>query len=272
MADFDRGHPPDALYGEHRGERTSDPRFGVALRIPRLDWVFRAFYGDYLPGPATRDRHRPACSISRQSQASLFRSPARRARREYQVGVSDSLSAAGFSMQTPFRPTREELARPQQYRRIESSFGRSPGSQAMIQGWELTLRSPRLWRRGQFHLAYSNQIAQATSPITGGLICPPAMTVMPARIPPGYSTGRPRSAKHVERGFQCESSVAGVRFDQCVLRLGLHQRDSTRAPYPGNYLPGHTTFDISLGKSFRETLLGFAHRAECGESPRRTRQ
>jgi hypothetical protein len=33
---------------------------------------------------------------------------------------------------------------------------------ALIQGWELTLRSPNLWHRGQFHLAYANQIAQAT--------------------------------------------------------------------------------------------------------------
>ena len=42
---------------------------------------------------------------------------------------------------------------------------------ALIQAWELTLRSPRLWRLGQVHLAYSNQIAQQRGAITGGLIC-----------------------------------------------------------------------------------------------------
>ena len=56
----------------------------------------------------------------------------------------------------------------------------------MIQGWELTLRSPRLWRRGQFHLAYANQFAQATSPITGGLICPPDDANCSQYPPPGY--------------------------------------------------------------------------------------
>ena len=42
---------------------------------------------------------------------------------------------------------------------------------ALIQGWELTLRSPRLWHVGQAHLAYSNQIAQQRGAITGGLVC-----------------------------------------------------------------------------------------------------
>ena len=38
------------------------------------------------------------------------------------------------------------------------------------------------------------------------------------------------------------------------------------AQYPGNYLPGHTTFDVSLGKSFAEkysvsvTALNVANR------------
>jgi hypothetical protein len=67
---------------------------------------------------------------------------------------------------------------------------------ALIQTWELTLRSPRLWRRGQFHLAYANQFAQATAPITGGLICPPDANMLElsaARIWPR----RPQSEEHV---------------------------------------------------------------------------
>ena len=59
---------------------------------------------------------------------------------------------------------------------------------ALIQGWETTLRSPRMWRRAQFHLAYSNQIAQAKGPITGGVICPlPVSPSCPVAVPPGYA-------------------------------------------------------------------------------------
>ncbi len=42
-------------------------------------------------------------------------------------------------------------------------------SQAVIRGWELTLRSPRIAHRAQIHLAYSNQIAEGSGTITGGL-------------------------------------------------------------------------------------------------------
>ncbi len=122
---------------------------------------------------------------------------------------------------------------------------------ALIQGWETTLRSPRLWRRAQFHLAYSNQIAQASAPFTGGLICP---TPVPAGCepPPGFSPVDHDQRNTLNVGFNASSSVASVRLDECVLRLGIHQRDRRTTQYPGNYLPQHTTFDISLGKSFGE--------------------
>jgi len=39
----------------------------------------------------------------------------------------------------------------------------------LIQGWELTVRSPRLWNRGQVYVTYSNQLALAFGNINGGL-------------------------------------------------------------------------------------------------------
>ena len=123
----------------------------------------------------------------------------------------------------------------------------------MIQGWELTLRSPQLWHRGQFHLAYANQIAQATSPITGGLICPANSTPqtcgldIPSGLSPvdhdqrntlnlGYNTSLPwhtYASTNVYYGSGFTNGLPGVQ-------------------YPGDYLPGHTTVDVSLGKSFAE--------------------
>ena len=136
----------------------------------------------------------------------------------------------------------------------------------MIQAWELTLRSPRIWNRGQFHLAYSNQIAQAVVPFTGGLICPaPVNPILPSATTARILTGGPRPEKHAQRRLQRHSSLAVVRLHQCVLRLRLHQRHASD-PYPGNYLPQHTTFDISLGKTFAEkytvsfTALNVANR------------
>ncbi len=66
-------------------------------------------------------------------------------------------------------------------------------------------------------------------------------------------------------GFNANSSLALLRLNECLLRLGLHERDAN-AQFPGPYLPGHTTFDISMGKSFGEkysvslTALNVANR------------
>ena len=46
---------------------------------------------------------------------------------------------------------------------------------ALVRAWEMTLRSPQIARRGQFHLAYSNQIARAArrrSPADLRAACP----------------------------------------------------------------------------------------------------
>ena len=32
-------------------ENATDPRYGVAVKVPRLNWVFRAFYGDFYQAP-----------------------------------------------------------------------------------------------------------------------------------------------------------------------------------------------------------------------------
>jgi hypothetical protein len=125
-------------------------------------------------------------------------------------------------------------------------------SGALIQGWETTLRSPRIWRRAQIHLAYSNQIAQATSPITGGVICPvPISPSCPVAIPAGYSP-----VDHDQRNT-LNMGVNAVLPWQVFASTNVYYgsgftNGSPDAQYPGDYLPQHTTFDISLGKTFGE--------------------
>src|SRR5271168_3564655 len=53
--------------------------------------------------------------------------------------------------------------------------------------------------------------------------------VMPASDTAWTFAGRPRSEEHLEPGFQCNSALAVVRFDECVLRLWVHERNSGRA-------------------------------------------
>ncbi|MGA8557455.1 MAG: hypothetical protein WB630_23835, partial [Candidatus Acidiferrales bacterium] len=132
--------------------------------------------------------------------------------------------------------------------------------------WELTLRSPRIWNRGQFHLAYSNQIAQASAPITGGLICPvPLSTTCPLYILPGYAPVDHDQRNTLNVGFT--GNLPWHSFASTNVYYGSGFTNGTPGnPYPGNYLPQHTTFDLSLGKSFHEkytvgvTALNVANR------------
>ena len=140
---------------------------------------------------------------------------------------------------------------------------------ALIQGWELTLRSPDLWHHGQFHLAYANQIAQATSPITGGLICPTypsGRLSCPLRhIPPGLSPVDHDQRNTLNVGFNGRLPWKAYASTNVYYGSGF-TNGLPGVQYPGNYLPGHTTFDLALGKDFAEkytvsvTALNVANR------------
>jgi outer membrane receptor protein involved in Fe transport len=121
---------------------------------------------------------------------------------------------------------------------------------ALIQTWEMTISSPRLWNRGQFHLAYANQIAQARGPFTGGLICadPADPDCQP---PPIYSPVDHDQRNTLNVGFNVTLPWHAFAATNVYYGSGF-TNGMPDAQYPGDYLPQHTTFDLSLGKNFGE--------------------
>jgi outer membrane receptor protein involved in Fe transport len=114
---------------------------------------------------------------------------------------------------------------------------------------------PTSGNRSQFHLAYANQIAQATSPITGGLICPvPVTSACPLDIPPGFAPVDHDQRNTLNLGLNTDlpwQTYASTNvYYGSGFTNGLYGMPD--AQYPGPYLPGHTTFDLALGKSFAE--------------------
>jgi len=229
-------------------ENVPDPRVGVALRIPRLNWVFRAFYGVFYQPPPLLTATGPLIDLA-NSQTLAF-GPLRGERdHEYQFGVAIPFRGWVLDVDSFQTAARNWLD--------HSNIGESnlfwplTWDYALIQGWETTLRSPRMWHRAQVHLAYSNQIAQASAPFTGGLICP---TPVPdgCEPPPGLSP-----VDHDQRNtlnFGVNSRLPWHAFGSTNVYYGSgFTNGMPDAQYPGNYLPQHTTFDISLGKSFGES-------------------
>jgi len=127
---------------------------------------------------------------------------------------------------------------------------------ALVRAWEATLRSPSLWRRGQFHLAYSNQIAEQRGPITGGLICTENCDVSPGYSPVDHdqrhtlNTGF--TATLPMRSWFSSNVYYGSGFSNGT--KGPDANGDIVSPYQGNYLPVHTTFDASAGKALGENF------------------
>jgi hypothetical protein len=230
-------------------ENATDPRFGVAVKVPRLNWVFRAFYGDFYQAPPLVTATGPLLDLA-NSQNFTFAPLHGERDQEHQFGVTIPLRAWALDADTFQTRAKNWL----DHNNIGESniFWPITWSAALIQGWELTLRSPRLWHRGQFHLAYANQIAQATSPITGGLICPtPVTPACPLHIPPGYAPVDHDQRNTLNLGFNATLPWHAYASTNVYYGSGF-TNGTPNAQYPGNYLPQHATFDLSLGKSFHE--------------------
>jgi hypothetical protein len=230
-------------------ENATDPRFGVAIRVPRLNWVFHGFYGHFYQAPPLLTATGPLLDLA--SSQTLTFAPLKGERdEEYQFGVS--IPFRGWVLEEDTFQTRAQNWLDHNNIGESNIFWPITWTAALIQGWETTLRSPRLWRRAQVHLAYSNQIAKATSPITGGVVCPaPVTAACPVAIPPGYAP-----VDHDQRNTLNVGANAVLpwhAFASTNVYYGSGFTNGTPdAQYPGNYLPQHTTFDLSLGKSFGE--------------------
>jgi hypothetical protein len=207
-------------------ESSTDPRLGVAVKIPRLNWVFRGFYGYFYQAPPLVTATGALLNLA-NSQNFTF-SPLKGERDiEWQFGVT--IPFHGWNLSADNYETRAENWLDHNNIGDSNLFWPITWQYALIQGWELTLRSPNLWHRSQFHLAYANQIAQATSPITGGLVCPiPVTSACGLDIPPGLSPVDHDQRNTLNVGFNTPAR-SHLCLNQCVLRLRLHQRLARRA-------------------------------------------
>jgi TonB dependent receptor/Carboxypeptidase regulatory-like domain/TonB-dependent Receptor Plug Domain len=233
-------------------ENATDPRVGATLRVPRLDWVLRGFYGEYYQAPPLSTATGALLGLA-NSQNFTFAPLHGERDKEWQYGLT--IPYRGWSLDADNYQTRATNWLDHNNIGESNLFWPITWDAALIQGWELTLRSPALWHYGQFHLAYSNQIAQATSPITGGLICPtPVAPACALDILPGYSPVDHDQRNTFNVGFNSnlpwQTYVSTNVYYGSGFTNGLY--GTPNAQYPGPYLPSHTTLDLAVGKSFAE--------------------
>ncbi|HXN97912.1 MAG TPA: TonB-dependent receptor [Candidatus Acidoferrales bacterium] len=243
-------------------ETTINPRFGVAAQIPHWNWVFRAFYGHYYQAPPLTAISGPLLDLIESGSQLSFQSLHGERDEEHQFGVT--IPFRGWTLDADNFKTRANNFFDHNNVGESNIFIPVTIDGALIRGWELTLRSPRLWNRGQVHLAYSNQVAEARGAITGGLICfPPSSPA--CQPPPGYAPLDHDQRNTLNVGF--DATLPWHAFASTNVYYGSgFTNGMPNAQFPGAYLPQHTTFDASVGKNFGEkysvsvTALNVANR------------
>jgi len=250
---FSEGNFPAGSPEAPISESAISPRFGATVTIPKLRWTFRAFYGHYYQAPPIETVSGQLASLcDQQAYACAFETLHGERDEEHQFGVT--IPYRGWILDADTFKT--DVANFLDHNNIGASniFFPLTDTRALIRGWELILRSPRIAHRAQLHLAYSNQIAEAGGVITGGLnntdVCSPNPNgSFPYLCPLDHDQ---RNTLNVGgdvtlpwRSYASTNVYYGSGFDN-------GQQGVAGWPYPGEYLPGHTTFDLSAGKDFGE--------------------
>jgi hypothetical protein len=239
-------HSEDAIY----------PRLGIAVQIPKLNWVFRGFYGHFYQPPPLTSITGPlldyAQSLANPNTPGDSYVPLKGERNEeHQFGVQ--IPFHGWLLDADTFQTQAQNFLDHNNIGESSIFIPITVQGALVQAWELTLRSPHLWRYGQAHLSYSNQIAQQIGPITGGLVCYDPADPSACVPPPGYSALDHDQRDTLNVGFN--GNLPYRIFASFNVYYGSGFSNGYRSPpspYAGPYLPSHTTADLALGKSFGE--------------------
>jgi hypothetical protein len=220
-------------------ENATSPRVGIAVQLPRLNWVFRGFYGDFYQAPPLITASGPLLDFVTSQNLAFIPLHGERDE-EHQFGVA--IPFRGWTLDADEFRTHVRNFFDHNPIGNSNAFFPITVDGALIRGWELTLRSPRLWRHGQVHLAYSNQIALGNGAISGGLtnFNPPA----------GFFTLDHDQRNTLNVGF--DANLPWHAYASTNVYYGSGFSNGGAQPGEPDHLPGHTTFDMTVGKSFGE--------------------
>jgi len=233
-------------------ENATSPRAGISLRVPKVNWVFDGFYGHFYQAPPLLTFSGPALVQTASGLGYSFGSLFGERDEEYQFGVT--MPYKGWSLNADTFRTRANNFFDHNNLGASNIFIPITITEALIRGWEVTLRSPRQWRKVQVHLTYSNQVAEARGHITGGLI------PIPNPISANYSPLDHDQRNTLNAGGQVtlpwRSFVSGNAYYGSGFYNGNGPAALGISPCCSSldYLPQHTTFDLSLGKDFGEKV------------------
>jgi outer membrane receptor protein involved in Fe transport len=221
-------------------ENATSPRFGAAIRVPKINWVFRGFYGHFYQAPPLLTAAGPLLQFVSAQNLGFIPLHGERDE-ESQFGVAIPYKGWLLDVDT-FRTRAKNYFDHNNVGNSDIFFPLTIDG-ALIRGWELTLRSPQIAKRGQVYVTYSNQVAQGRGAINGGLtnFAPPDG---------GYFL-----LDHDQRNtlhFGGNVNLPWSSYASTDIYYGSGFTDGNAVPPEPDHLPGHTTFDVTVGKNFGE--------------------
>lgn len=219
-------------------ENAADPRVGAAIRVPKLNWIFRGFYGRTYQAPPLDTISGPLLGQQKFNFLPLH------GERDEQWEAGLAIPFHGWVLDTDYFHTVAHNFLDHDVLGNSNIFLPLTIQYARIRGWEATLRTPELIRRARIHLAYSHQYAQGAGPVTGGLTdFSPPLT--------GYFFLDHDQRDTLSTGYEIQLPRRFWTTGNLNFGSGFLNGDGFAAP---SHLPTHTTFDFALGKSFGERL------------------
>jgi outer membrane receptor protein involved in Fe transport len=201
--------------------------------------VLSAFWGKYYQAPPLETLSGPLAAYATSNDTSFL--PLRGERdTERQFGVT--IPVKGWTVEVDYFVT--DARNFFDHNPIGESDIYLPitDQRALIEGRELTVRSPASWAYGQVHLAYSNQTADCFGSITGGLVVP------------GTACGNFSELDHDQRntlnlGYNAKLPRQFFVGSNLSVNSGL-----SNAFAGSSHLPGYAVLDLTAGRDISEDL------------------
>jgi hypothetical protein len=221
-------------------ENAASPRAGGSVRIPHLNWVLRGFWGEYYQAPPLSTVSGPLLDFAVSQGLGFI--PLRGERdQEHQFGLAIPLRGWALDVNNYHQRARNYF----DHNAIGGSnvFFPLTIDGARLYGWEFTIRSPKIARRGEVYFTYAVAHAEAEGAISGGLtdFSPPAS---------GYFLLDHDQRHTLHTGFNF--NLPGRTFAGGSLYYGSGFTDGS-SDVPA-HLQAHSTFDFSLGKAVNDNL------------------
>ncbi|HXA84350.1 MAG TPA: TonB-dependent receptor [Candidatus Dormibacteraeota bacterium] len=216
-------------------ETAGSPRLGVAIQIPRLHWVLRGSYSRYYQAPPLDTVSSDVLTAVSPDQGFL----PLRGERDEQHDIGLTIPVRGWTLDFDHFRTGAHNFFDHDALGNSNLFIPLTIQSVRILGYEATVRSPKLFKKIDLHLAYSHQSVEGSGGVTGGLtdFAPPDAGFFFLDHDQRHTLSTGFTALLPARSWLSGNVTAGSGF--------------LDGNGPG-HLPSYATVDLAVGHSFGE--------------------